>query len=752
MKLSRLFIAGVSALAIIGTVGVTAAQNSIDEILRIGVIVESGSQGDTDNLQAALLAAEGINNDEGVVAPNGTRYGFEILSYEVETTADATEALEDAVNNNAVAVIGPNDAGLADALDASARPSVPVLLTSSASPDASYLYRIAADYTTWAETAADYLANVRHYDRIVLLTGDTENAVAARDAFNAAVDDTLIAADIQIDSEAERLTSEAQTIKDADAQALFVWVLDAQMIALQEALDNVRWDGLIIYAGLDAGYIERAGSEQVASLFGIANWTSSAYDADSQAFTADFIAQAGTQPGESAVFAYDAVSLIAAAVDNSGITPDAIANWVSSVGTLEGVAGSYTLGVSDTVRLVQAQEGRMIEAARYNDEGCTNCPSIWTEDTTGDDVEDSATVRLGLITTANDSTQFMADSLEQAAELAIREINAAGGAVDASGTRYTLSLNVYQADTADEAEAAMQEAASDGVRIVLGPEYNGQVLPNLDDAESASIIQFTSAASDEITLNESSSFVFQVRSTDSTLARAAADYLVNTRDFTRLATVGVNASYGIDSINMFTDVVGDSNEGEVVLALEHDVADTDLTALAQQIADANVEAVAVWTTQPAALNLLTTLEAQGWNGVFVYGYLTPDFVEASASASVELVGPVSWWSSAQDWASRDFTARYVERYNSQPYPQSAAYYDAVYLIQNALSESSAEVSDVQDWLLSQSVFVGVQGTYAPETYNTGELIRAALIVQAAGGQVTELSRYQDDVCLSVCGS
>jgi ABC-type branched-subunit amino acid transport system substrate-binding protein len=175
-----------------------------------------------------------------------------------------------------------------------------------------------------------------------------------------------------------------------------------------------------------------------------------------------------------------------------------------------------------------------------------------------------------------------------------------------------------------------------------------------------------------------------------------------------------------------------------------------MAALANQIANANAEAVVVWSTQPAASALLAELADRDWDGIFVYGYLTSAFISENTTEGIELVGPVNWWSTADSWAAQDFSARFTDRYNSDPMPQSAAYYDAVYLLQRAISDGGAEIADIQSWLLEQTSFIGAQGEYTPETFANGELTRSVLIISANGESVTELSRYNGDVCVAGC--
>jgi branched-chain amino acid transport system substrate-binding protein len=744
MHIRRTILAGAALAAVLGAAVSASAQTTLDETLRIGFI---GSSEDENGalFQAALLAAQEINADNGVVATDNRRYGFEVLFYEADTQAEAVEALDDAVADSVMAVLGPDDPTLAQAIEDAGAPDVPVLLGNPDAPSATGIYALSSSTADWAQAAADYLTGARQFASVGVLTANTSGGTAAHDAFEAEAGADAIVTDITFDADRTSFSVEAQTVRDSGADAVFIWAREAQVERLIAALDDARWEGVIVYGG--APLLELDSRSEV---FSLAQWTTAAYDADSQAFVSAYSEAWGSAPEAGSAAYYDAVYLVAAAADAGSATASAVSTWLRGTGDLNGVQGSYDGAQTDAVRLVTLAAGAPAEAASYAGGTCQNCPSYWLADTSGDDADASATLRLGLIVTDTDVTAETAGSIEDAVRLAIREINAQGGLIDPDNTRYTLSLNVYEASTDEQAETALREAADDGVQIVLGPDYNGLILNSLNAAEDASVLQFTTATSPQISRVESGDYVFQLRPTDDVLAASTADYLTENLGLERFATVAINADYGVDGISAFEDGIAASDDGEILLALEHNVTETDLTEYAQAIIDSDIEAVAVWTAAPAASSLLTALDAAGWDGVFAYGYLTPEFVEAHSEADVLVIGPVNWWASGSAWTTADFVARYEDRYSASPAPQSAAYYDAVYLVHEAVSASGTAVTEVRDWLLDQESFTGVQGTYTPEAAGSGALNSSVLIVQAAGGSVSEASRYLDGACVAWC--
>lgn len=751
---------GLAAVLLALLVIVPAAAQSNFETLTIGFIgAADGQAADFDRqlYQAAALAAEQINagdddDDAGVRGPKSARYQLEVVYYEANTAAEALDAYNTAVGDGAVAVVGPHHSQWLTTITDDGTPDVAIITGLPDAQKSSRVFRAAADYTTWAEAAADYLENARAFTRIAIVASDAGAASTAVKTFRKAVDDDLLVADLMNAANESYFDDDARAIRDAKAEAVFTWMLDSQTTELLAALERVGWNGVVLAAGVNQDFVDAADSvlPQLMKVLGLVSWTPAAYDAASQSFVLDYETRWDETPPEAAAAYYDAVYMIAAAVSKAGSSPSSVATRLSSLSDFTGVQGVYNRGVTESLRIVQVEaDGQLVEAARYDEGECATCSDARRVDTTSKSASKSAMFNIGLITAGSGPAQSIGENIEQAVRLALREINNAGGIVRSS-TRYTLNLKVYSATTADEAQAAFQQAAADGMNVVIGPDANAQVLADLNAASNAGLVQMVSATSSQIALTDVNDMVFQLRATDNTLAATAAEYLLNVRGLERLAFVAVQTDYGLDSADVFADVVSASDDGELALRLEHAVGAGDFSRLAEQIADADVQAVAVWSTSSAASALLAALDELGWDGLFVYGYLTPDFAALAAETSVEVIGPVGWWANGLDWASRDFVARFSERYDDQPLPQSAAYYDAVYLIAAALEDAGSSSSSIQSWLTKLDSFTGVQGSYQPKTYSTGELTRAVMMLGVGSEGVYEIARYDNMTCLVGC--
>jgi ABC-type branched-subunit amino acid transport system substrate-binding protein len=196
--------------------------------------------------------------------------------------------------------------------------------------------------------------------------------------------------------------------------------------------------------------------------------------------------------------------------------------------------------------------------------------------------------------------------------------------------------------------------------------------------------------------------------------------------------------------------VNGSDDGRVTLELEHAVDDMNVAPIVESILGSDAEVVALWTTQAHALEIAQKLSDAQWQGTVVYGFMTPDFAAQLSGLSIEVLSPVNWWMTTQDWTSNYFVDQFTSRYGVTPLPQSASYYDAVYMIANAIAQFGTTTDNLQSWLTQDANYIGVQGVYSPSTFATGELSRMVNIVSVNEGQLTSLARYNGNVCLTGC--
>jgi branched-chain amino acid transport system substrate-binding protein len=762
MNRKALVTLGAAAVLLLGgMVSQTGAQDNAETLNIAFIGAERGTQATIDRnlFQAAQLAAQQINNDtdDPLTDADGTRYSLDVRYYGADSANDVADALTEADEDSVIAVLGPNDDDRVDVLLDAGTPPAAVLSAAANAVTADRVFRLTATDDQRAQAAADYLVNQRFYTRLAVLAVDSSSAQDGAAAFVAAAGDANIAVNLTHTAETTDFTSDAETIREADVQAIFAWTLDAQMRGLLADLAQIGWTGTVIYEGLDTDFAASVDSlPRGIKLFGVVDWDATAYDSDSQQFAADYAARwENATPNSDAAAYFDAVNLIAEAVraSNDGDSVDAILTALRNENGYDGVQGVYDGAESDGLLLVEKQNSNLIEAVRYDAGACLTCTQTIVPDVTDSAVDNRGLVTISLVGALDNAPSESGVSAQQAVELAIREINDNGGIIGPNNTRYVFSMAESNVTNSAQLTQVVQQAGQNGTTIILGPDSNAALDGAGNAAVGAGIPQLVSATSAQITLNDVQDFIFQMRADDDELARAALSYLLDKRDLTRFGIVSVRADYGQDTANLLERAIADSDDGLVTVSLNHEIGATDFSAIAAELAASDTQAIFAWTTQPSAQALVAALGAANWQGVVVYGYATPEMSAGlTVPAGVEVIAPVNWWEVAGDWASQEFATRYQNRFGEAPFPQSASYYDAVYLIAAGVESVGATPADLQGWLLEQERFQGVQGVYQPAVYGDGELSRSVMLLHFIAGGFHELARYEDGLCWSGCGS
>ena len=366
-------------------------------------------------------------------------------------------------------------------------------------------------------------------------------------------------------------------------------------------------------------------------------------------------------------------------------------------------------------------------------------------------VAQRATVRIGFVGYLLSGPNYDFGALA-GAQLAVAQINRAGGLAAPDGTPYQLELLIESATDAATARAAIQRLLERGAAAVLGPDAVEQALPNLDLAAGAEVPQLTSAMATAITAQAGSNFVFRLRASDRARSQALADYLVSQMGFRRFGTAYTDNVYGNAANVTFDSVLGQLGIQPVV-ELRHDAASLEMAADAQIIAGSAPEVVVHWGNPFQAAMLLRELRALGWQGTFAYSDIGSTFLGLLGSdQSAGVVGPLTWAYTLNDTASRAFLADYVQEYGVIPNERSAAYYDGVQLLAAAIRAVGPASTSMRDYLLNVPAFLGVQGELTPARFGNGETGENVVVVEVDRNTLVPqpLARYRGVVCLEGC--
>ncbi len=341
---------------------------------------------------------------------------------------------------------------------------------------------------------------------------------------------------------------------------------------------------------------------------------------------------------------------------------------------------------------------------------------------------------LGPLTGSNASYGI---SVKQGADIAINEINDAGGVKVGDST---LQLKLEFADdeaSGDTAMSAYNSLMDKGIKALLGTVTSGAGLAIAEQTNADGIFQITpSGSAQDLTAYDN---CFRLCFTDPVQGQTMAHYAVEDLGYTKIAVIYNNADeYSTGVMQAFADEV-EKIGGEIVAseAFVSEAVDftTQLTTIkgtdAQIIfVPAYYQDAAYITTQAAELGMnLPFIGSDGWDGVLAK-VVDPKVLEGATFLS-------PFFSTDTDPAIQSFTAAYEKEYNAVPDQFAADGYDSIYVIKAALEEAGSTESED---LINVMTEIQVKGLTGDVTFNAdGEPNKGVKFVKIVNGEYTALT-------------
>ncbi len=332
------------------------------------------------------------------------------------------------------------------------------------------------------------------------------------------------------------------------------------------------------------------------------------------------------------------------------------------------------------------------------------------------------------------------NAVKNAAQLAVDEINAEGGAV-----QFELNFQDDQADT-ESAANAYNTLADWGMQVSIATTTSGSGQTVSPYYNEDNIFAITPSASSTSVIYDASGNafgnVFQMCFTDPNQGTASADYLAaHTELGSKIAIIyrsDDNYSTGIyENFVKRADELG-LEIVETSSFLEND-SDFSVAIQKSQSAGADIVFLPIYY-QPASL-ILQAAKSAGYEPTFfgcdgMDGILTQDNFDNSLAEGLYMLTPFS--ADASDDATQHFVSEYVAKYGETPNQFAADAYDCVYAIKQAIENSGVTADDDTDTITEALVaqftsmkFQGITGTGDITWAATGEVSKGprAIIVE-----------------------
>ena len=263
-------------------------------------------------------------------------------------------------------------------------------------------------------------------------------------------------------------------------------------------------------------------------------------------------------------------------------------------------------------------------------------------------------------------------------ELAVKEINAAGGIL---GKKIETTTNDTQSNPG-VAKGLTQKAVDDDVFAIFGPVFSGSIMVSMAESRRAQVPNFTGGEAASIT-QQGNPYVFRTSFGQSTSFPKVARY-INSKAKS-LAVIYVNNDFGKGGRDAMVKLM-ETGPTKIVADISTEPGQVDFSAAVLKAKQSNADAVFIYTNEEESARALREFRKQGWDKPLI-GETTltgQKVIELAGDAANGAVAHVGLTVDAP--ATRAFGARFQKEYNYVSDHNGIKGYTGVYVLKAAIEK------------------------------------------------------------------
>lgn len=320
---------------------------------------------------------------------------------------------------------------------------------------------------------------------------------------------------------------------------------------------------------------------------------------------------------------------------------------------------------------------------------------------------------IGGIGPTTGATAIYGTAVKNGAQLAVDEINAAGG-INGKQIEYRFEDDQNDAEKSVNAYNTLKDW---GMQMLVGTTTTAPCIAVAGKTASDNMFQITPSASAPYVLSSGNGNIFQVCFTDPNQGIASAQYIAENKLAKKIGII-------YDSSDVYSSGIEEKFEAEAkdkglqIVSKAAFTADskTDFGTQLQKAKDAGADLLFLPIYYQEASIILKQADTMGYKPKFfgvdgMDGILTVENFDTKLAEGVMLLTPFA--ADAKDKAVQNFVKTYKEKYKDTPNQFAADSYDAVYALKAAIEESKAtpdmSASDMCDALKGAMTKIKMQG-------------------------------------------
>lgn len=368
----------------------------------------------------------------------------------------------------------------------------------------------------------------------------------------------------------------------------------------------------------------------------------------------------------------------------------------------------------------------VLAACGGNDSGSTSESDSGDSDSSNDD----RGLVIGMFGGYTGPTAFWNTRARQGVELAVNEINEAGGI---NGHEIKVIFADTEGDKTQAVTAIEKLIKQDKADIIFGPPVSGETFAAAPKAE-AELTPYIGIVPSASTIPQIGEYVFRVGSLGDYATPMLLEYIIPEENIESIIYVeSINNDYSRDQKAIVEVTIKDKNIEYSTVSIED--GDTDFTSQVSKIVSDNPDAVFMGTYGTEGGLIVNRLRANGYEGLILgTDALAEDpYFELGKDAIEGTYLWMPWVPDESDEENKAFVDKFRDEYNVEPEFIAAFGYDAVYMVKGIVEEYGLDKGAIREGLVNVDGHTGIVGEVRYDE-KSGEFLHPHYVVKIENGE------------------
>jgi branched-chain amino acid transport system substrate-binding protein len=319
------------------------------------------------------------------------------------------------------------------------------------------------------------------------------------------------------------------------------------------------------------------------------------------------------------------------------------------------------------------------------------------------------TIKIGVIQPLTGSVAYNGKTDVNGSTLAVEERNAKGGVL---GKKIELVIEDGSCNPAKSVNAAEKLIQRDKVAALSGAFCSSATAAVMPVAENYKIPLVTGVSSATDLTEKGNKWFFRATETDALLAKAFAKILVDQLKLKKVAYIGVNDDWGRGGVDQFEKQMS-ALGAQTVMKEYFDHGTTDFYTLLTKLRASGADGAFVAAeTQDGSIFVKQKAEFGLQNKVFGVGsWATADFLQLTGEASNGIYAAVPYAATMTTPKNQGFVQAYEAKYKEMPGKYSAAGYNAINILMDAIQRAGSTDGEKIREALTKTDYEGPNGHF-----------------------------------------